>query len=70
MSSFCDFRKILFCDFTAFSPFWRKQTFAFQMCLLKSTLAYQMCPNMINFDVVDFSEFRSEEVMFLLKLSV
>ena len=29
-----------------------------------------MCLNMINFDVVDFSERRSEEVMFLLTLSV
>ena len=55
------------CDFTAFSHFLRKQTLVFQMCLLKST---DLCPNMINFDVVDFSEFCSEEVMFLLKLSV
>ena len=29
-----------------------------------------LCPNMINFDVVNFSERRSEEVMFLLTLSV
>ena len=29
-----------------------------------------MCPNMIKFDEVDFSECHSEEVMFLLTLSV
>ena len=29
-----------------------------------------MCQNMINFDAVDFSERRPEEVMFLLTLSV
>ena len=29
-----------------------------------------MCPNIINFDNVDFSERRPEEVMFLLTLSV
>ena len=29
-----------------------------------------MCPNFINFDSVDFSERRPEEVMFLLTLSV
>ena len=29
-----------------------------------------LCLNMINFDAVDFSERRSEEVMFLLTLSV
>ena len=39
------------------------------MCLLRNIIAY-MCPKMINFDAVDFSECRSEEVMFLLMLSV
>ena len=39
------------------------------MCLLRITLA-SLCPNMIHFDEVDFSECRSEEVMFLLTLSV
>ena len=29
-----------------------------------------LCPNMINFHAVDFNERRSEEVMFLLTLSV
>ena len=39
------------------------------MCLSKMTLA-NLCQNMIHFDAVDFSECRSEEVMFLLTLSV
>ena len=43
------------------------------MCLLMSTVSY-LCPNMINFDAVYFSECRSEEVTviikFLLMLSV
>ena len=39
------------------------------MCLIMSIKAY-LCQNMINCDVVDFSECRSEEVMFLLMLSV
>ena len=30
----------------------------FQMCFMMRTIAY-MCPNMIDFDVVDFSECRS-----------
>ena len=29
-----------------------------------------LCPNMIHVDALDFSECRSEEVMFLLTLSV
>ena len=37
--------------------------------LLRSIKAY-LCPNIINFDSVDFSEHRPEEVMFLLTLSV
>ena len=39
------------------------------MCLIRRTIAY-LCPNMINFDVVDFSECRSEVVMFLMTLGV
>ena len=39
------------------------------MSLIRSIKAY-LCPNVINFDGVDFSECRSEEVMFLLMLSV
>ena len=41
----------------------------FQIFLLRSIKAY-LCPNIINFDGVDFSERRPEEVMFLLTLSV
>ena len=40
-----------------------------QMCIIRRTIAY-LCLNMINFDEVDFSERRSEEVMFLLTLRV
>ena len=43
-------------------------TLFFLMCLLRTIL--YLCPNMIHFDAVDFSECRSEEVMFLLTLSV
>ena len=39
------------------------------MCLLRINLP-NLCPNMNNFDAVDFSECHSEEVMFLLTLSV
>ena len=39
------------------------------MCLLRINLP-NLCPNMNHFDAVDFSECYSEEVMFLLMLSV
>ena len=61
-SSFCDFWNTAFCNFTAFSSFRKKQHFDFCfMCFMRRTIAY-ICPN-INFDVVDFSECRSEEVI-------
>ena len=42
----------------------------FQMCFYEDNLAY-LCPNIINFNVVDFREHCSEEVIkFLLMLSV
>ena len=41
----------------------------FEMCLVRSTIA-KLCPNVIHFDALDFSECRSEKVMFLLTLSV
>ena len=57
------FLKTDFCDFNAFSPFRLKQTFLFMyMCLIRITID-NLCPNMINFDAVDFSECRSEEVI-------
>ena len=40
----------------------------FLIFLLRNIKAY-LCPNMINFDAVDFSERRLKEVMFLLTLS-
>ena len=53
--SFCEFKKITFCDFTAFSIFWHKQTYVCKICLIGSNIhvAYT-CPNMINFNAVDF----------------
>ena len=46
-----------------FSPFWHKQTLVFfQMFLLRNIKAY-LCPKIIHFDGVDFSERRSEEVI-------
>ena len=39
------------------------------MCFMRRTVAY-LCSALMNFDAVDFSERRSEEVMFLLTLSV
>ena len=44
------FLKMTFCDFTTFSPFWQMQPFEFQLCFIRSTIAYQ-CPNIIHFDV-------------------
>ena len=45
------------------------QTFVFLLCSVRSTIA-NLCPRMSYFHVLDFSECRSEEVMFLLILSV
>ena len=41
----------------------------FEMCLVRSTIA-NLSPIMIHFNALDFKECRSEEVMFLLTLSV
>ena len=61
-SSFCDFWKV-----TCFSPFWQKQPFNFSDVRHRENLIYisiaYLCLNMINFDAVDFSERRSEEVI-------
>ena len=80
VSSFCDFRKITFRDFTAFflqkTPFLTcvkkdtsKPLFFFQMFLLRSISA-SLCPNMIYFDKVNFSERRTEEMISFFWLSV
>ena len=59
-------------DFTTLFSFLTRTTifssFLYFLCAF-ITLA-NLCPNMINFDMVDFSKCRSEEVMFLLMLSV
>ena len=52
-----------------FIIFDKSSALIFQVRFIWRIVAY-LCPNMIYFDVVDFSEHRSEEVMFLLTLSV
>ena len=47
------------------------QTFVFGKVVDKEYITIaNLCPNMIHFNAFDFSECRSEEVMFLLMLSV
>ena len=63
VSSFCDFRKITFRDLTRiFLLFDARKSCVFQIFLLRSIKAY-LCPNIINFDSVNFSECRPEEVI-------
>ena len=47
--------KMTFCDFPSFLRFC-------YICFIRSNLAY-LCPNMIDLNVVDLSERRSEEVI-------
>ena len=69
-SSFCDFWQVTFCDFTLLYSFLTQPNICFfQMCLVRNTIA-NLCPNMIHFDPLDFSECRSEEVISFLTLSV
>ena len=56
--------KVNFCNVIAFFSCLAKAILVFQMCFIRRTIAY-LCLNMINFHAVDFSECRSEEVMFL-----
>ena len=59
-SDFCDFRKITFRDLTPFFLlFEARKSCDFQIFLLRSIKAY-LCPNIIHFDSVDFSERRPE----------
>ena len=51
-----------FRDLTTFSPFWIEKILCFLDILIKKYKAY-LCPNIINFDSVDFSERRPEEVI-------
>ena len=63
MSSFCDFSKNDLSGFHhIFLLFDRRKSCVFQIFLLRSIKAY-LCPNIINFDSVDFSEHRPEEVI-------
>ena len=57
-------KKMTFYNFTFFPVFDKSNPLIFQMCSMRSIIAY-LCPNIINFDVVEFSERRSEKVMFL-----
>ena len=51
-----------FRDLTAFFSFLTGENLVFQIFLLRSIIAY-LCPNIINFDIVHFSERRPEEVI-------
>ena len=71
-SSFCDLLQNDPLQFHSFSPGIDKSNpldCFNQMCFIRRTIAY-LCPNMINFDVVDFSEHRSEEVISFFWCSV
>ena len=59
-SSFCDFWKMTSCNFTLFYSFLTQANVWF--CLVRSIIA-NLCPIIINFNAVDFSECRSEEVI-------
>ena len=54
---------------SSFLLFDTRKSCVFQIFFLRSIKAY-LCPNIINFDSVDFSEHCPEEVMSLLTLSV
>ena len=52
-----------FRDLTTFLSFLTRENLVFfRLFLLRSIIAY-LCPNIINFDNVDFSERRPEEVI-------
>ena len=63
------FEKLPFVIKPYFLLFEARISCVFLIFLLRSIKAY-LCPNIINFDDVDFSERCPEEVMFLLTLSV
>ena len=56
------FEKSPFAISSHFLLFGKYNLLIFQMCFIRRTVAY-VCLNMINFDEVDFSERRSEEVI-------
>ena len=63
MSSFCDLKKNDLLRFHHIFLFGKSNPLIFQKCFIRRTIAY-LCLNIINFDAVDFSERRSEEVSF------
>ena len=63
MSSFSDFRKITFRDLTAFFSFLTPEYLVFSDILIKEVFTAYLCPNIIHFDSVDFSERCPEEVI-------
>ena len=67
-NSFCDFGKMTFAISPYFLLFDKSNHLIFQICFIRRAIAY-LSQN-IKFDVMDFSERRSEEMVFLLTLSV
>ena len=63
------FEKLLLAISPHFSPVLLKQTFVYLAVLNKYSLA-NLCPSMMYFDPLDFSECPSEKVMFLLTPNV
>ena len=59
-SNFCDFQKIISCDFTEFFSFLTRAKLCFSMCLIRSTIIAYLCPNMIKFNAFGFNECYSE----------
>ena len=63
VSSFCHFQKITLLRFHhIFLPFDTSKPLCFQMFCVKEYIKAYQCPNMINFDRVNFSEGCSQEV--------
>ena len=64
MSSFCDFRKnYLLCLNRIFLLFDTRKSCVFQIFFILRSIKAYLCPNMIHFDIVDFSERQPEEVI-------
>ena len=59
VSSFCDFLNMTFCDLTTLSSFLTQANLGVFRCSYQGVLKR----NIINFDAVDFSECRPEEVI-------
>ena len=70
VSSFCDFRKKLPFVIKPYCLLFEARIPCVFLIFLSRNIKAYLCPNMINFNAMDFSERRPEEVMFLLTLSV